>query len=285
VTLLWLTACGDVGLTRYDSLPDSPPADSTPAPTGGDTKIRPEDSGKPVEDSQPPDSREEVDPIPRVTVFIAEEDGDKVKFGFAVIDEDKDFKGGSVTLRVLGQNKTYAYPDQVLFTEGGNPYVSWSLSDFKPSEATSCILSVEDAAGHASEPVTTTFTRSAWIKEVDENGDDAASTISVGKLAVPGKVKGTMGKTGNDGSNYTKDLDWVKFTAPSTGTLSLTLTWSESSADYDLYLLQTDLTVLASSATTKSPEALAASVRKDETYIFVVAGWSGPGGDWTVEFK
>jgi hypothetical protein len=267
----------------------------TGTPVGGDTELDTSDTdrvdsglGKPGKDdtgkdtdTEPPDE----DKPPIIPAFSASEEETKVRFIFVVEDPNDDMGGGKVEISVDGTKQSWAYPGGVQWSDGGTAFVVWDLEDFPPEKATTCRMIATDYTGLESEPVTTTFTRSAWTTEITEAGDRPADAVGIGRVDPPGTINGNMYATGNDGYNFTADIDYVKFRLARSGTFSFTLSWDEASGDYDLYLMDADLNVINSAATYDFPEELGATLDADTDYYVAVAGWDGPGGNYSIRIE
>jgi hypothetical protein len=120
---------------------------------------------------------------------------------------------------------------------------------------------------------------------VDEVGSDYAWILGV--VTAQTLICGTLESTGNDGLDYTGDLDITSFRVDPTGDWDVHLDW-EVSGDWDLYLFEqtSSGTYAEINASTgpdlQGPEALTSTLYRSGTYAFEVAGWSGSAGDWTV---
>ncbi len=287
---LILAACS-AGLDTIS--PDDRPPDSD-TPLGGDTEldtseVDPVDTGldKPDKDDTGKDTEPDPggDSPPVIPAFSASEEETKVRFIFVVEDPDEDMPGGKVEISVDGDTQSWAYPSGVQWSDGGTAFVVWDLDDFPPEKATTCRMIATDLRGNESQPSTTTFTRSSWTTSVTEAGDRPADAVGIGRVDPPGTINGNMYATGNDGYSFTADIDYVKFRLARSGTFSFTLSWDEAAGDYDLYLMDADLEVINSAATYDFPEELGASLDADTDYFIAVAGWDGPGGNYSIRIE
>ena len=267
----------------------------TRPPLGGETELdtsdRPDTGVQNNTDKEPQDSAEEEeeqqpqDNPPVITAFAAAEEDSKVRFAFGLEDPDEDLNGGDVRVDCDGTQVDYAYPGEMRWTDGGSPFVLWELTDFEPEETVSCRLRASDGAGNEASPKTTDFTRASFIREVTESGDTQGTSEGIGRIPLPATIRGDLYATGNNGYNFTEDIDFVKFSVTDGGNRDITLNWTETSGDYDLYLLISGAETLAASATYDYPESVSYKLEADTTYFIAVAGWSGPPGDWTVRIE
>jgi hypothetical protein len=270
-----LIACGGVG---FDPLEDGTTGDSTTAEeTGG---WRP-GQGK---DSEPPDTGP-INPIPQISRFAAHEDGDKVRFFFTLDDEDDNMTGGNVTLRFdTVASQIYVYPDQV-GGSGKSRSLAWAVDLFAVDAPHFGYLQAVDSAGNASGESLAVFIRPTWRAASTETGDTFSKAGSVGAVTVPGLITGELSAASNNGSDYTGDVDFVRFTVPQSGERTLLLTWDDPSADFDLFLMSAGPTDIASSATTAFPERLSAGFTGNIEYTVAIAGWAGGGAAWNLRIE
>ena len=272
--------------------PDAQEEEQQRPPLGGDTEL---DSSGPDTGLQgntdKPDrdtAEEEVPPgdkEPVITAFAPSQTDTKVRFNFGLEDPDEDLQGGEVRLDCEGLSERYTWPSEIRFSEGGAPFVLWELDTFEPEEKVTCELEAEDSAGNQALPVTAPFIRSGNVIEVSEGGDGQGNAEGIGRIPIPTTVRGDMYATGNNGYNFTGDIDFVKFSVESGGSRTLTLNWTETGADYDLYLLKEGGETLEASATYDYPESVTFNLQGSTTYFFAVAGWSGAAGEWTVRIE
>ncbi|MCK6522171.1 hypothetical protein L6R49_12095 [Myxococcota bacterium] len=275
VGLSALIACGGVG---FDPLEDGATGDSVATEeTGG---WRP-GQGK---DSEPPDTGP-INPIPQLSRFAAHEDGDKVRFFFTLDDEDDDMTGGSVSLRFDSvASQSYLYPDQVSGS-GKSRSLAWSVDLFAVDVPHFGYLQAVDSVGNSSGEIAAVFIRPTWRSATTETGDTFSKAGSVGAVTVPGLITGELSAASNNGSDYTGDVDFVRFTVPQSREHTLLLTWDDPTADFDLFLMSSGPTDLASSATTGFPERINASLTGNVEYTVAIAGWAGGGGAWNLRIE
>ncbi|MBK9369372.1 MAG: hypothetical protein IPN01_24255 [Deltaproteobacteria bacterium] len=274
IGLCALIACGGVG---FDPLEDGTTGDSTTAEeTGG---WRP-GQGK---DSEPPDTGP-INPIPQLSRFAAHEDGDKVRFFFTLDDEDDNMTGGSVTLRFDAiASQTYAYPDQV-GGSGKSRSLTWAVELFAVDTPHLGFLQAVDSVGNASGETSAVFIRPTWRAATTETGDTFGKAGSVGAVNLPGLITGELSAASNNGSDYTGDVDFVRFTVPQSGERTLLLTWDDPSADFDLFLMSAGPTDLVSSATTAFPSGSSFALTGNVEYTVAIAGWAG-GAAWNLRIE
>ncbi len=100
---------------------------------------------------------------------------------------------------------------------------------------------------------------------------------------------GYLSEVSNDGSSWTGDWDVALFVAESSGTIRARLDWVDEASDYDLVLVKLDGSSLAvvdgyAGATSNKPEASMMNVDAGEVYGFIVVGWEGNPGVYTMDF-
>ncbi len=100
---------------------------------------------------------------------------------------------------------------------------------------------------------------------------------------------GYLDTVSNDGSSWTGDWDVALFVAESTGTMKATLDWVSEAADYDVIFVQLDGQDLLIAdeymgATADKPETTMINVEAGLTYGFIVVGWEGDPGVYTLDF-
>lgn len=273
-TLVAFVACSEgYGLSSLDSTTPAGGDDSSPVLDPGGKDSTPTDTGP-------------VDPIPKLTSFTVEEVEDRVRFTFVIEDGDDNLRGGSATVEVSGLNTvSYAIPNQVVSAGNDTYYVAWKQDLFTPEQTYSCAVWAYDQSGNSSNTLTETYARSAWSASVTEKGDELGDASGVGLVQTPGVISGDIDKASNDGVAHTGDIDFVKFRVESSRSYRITLTWAESAADYDLYLMQAGPVTLDSSAGYQSPERITYTLQAATDYFLAIAGWSGPAGDWTVRIE
>ena len=87
------------------------------------------------------------------------------------------------------------------------------------------------------------------------------------------------------GGLYDADLDFVSFSVPQSRTYSLSLTWTPTSADYDLHLIDGTGLTLAYATGYNQPEIVTYALNANTTYYFTVAAWDGSAGNWSVQIQ
>lgn len=224
---------------------------------------------------------------PTLSGFTAEEDGERVRFSFRATDADDDLNGGTVKVTLGGAEHSFAYPSEVSLAGDGSASVTVNASSLDRGRDYDCTLVVTDRAAHRSDTARATLTLGPWSVEVDENGDTPADITGIGRIEVPAIVSGDVYRSGNNGAEYTADIDVVKFTVPQTGSYSVILQWTATGADYDLFLMETGPITIDSAAasSTNPPEVTSGTLRTGVDYFFAVGAWSGPGGAWTVRIE
>ena len=90
---------------------------------------------------------------------------------------------------------------------------------------------------------------------------------------------------GNLGGLYDADLDFVSFSVPQSRTYSFSLTWTPTSADYDLHLIDGNGLTLAYATGYTQPEIITHALDANTTYYFTVAAWEGSAGNWSVQIQ
>jgi len=222
---------------------------------------------------------------PDVLWFEANEDANNIVFEFDVDDIDGDMTGGSVTISVGSTSEDYTFPTEVPGSSG-NYRLSWSALDFDRERSYTASIRAQDSAGHNSSAISDSFERGPWTISVAESGDNRTdSVVTIGAIELPAEIHGNIYAADNDGRYYTEDQDWVKFRAPATGNLDLTLSWVDGSADYDLFLADEAGAILSSQTSPTFGESLSFYVNSGENYLFGVTGWEGSGSDWTVRIE
>ncbi|MCP4809534.1 MAG: hypothetical protein GY913_07445 [Proteobacteria bacterium] len=287
MTLVLLFACS--GFDQWS--PDEQAViEETEPPFGGETDLdttEPVETGlnnnKPEPDSD--DTEPPADSSPIINAFAATEEETKVRFAFAVDDADNDLNGGSARVEIGASIVEYAWPSEIRWTDGGSPFVLWELDEFSPENTVTATLIVQDAAGHNSQAKTTDFTRSSWTRSVSESGDLLEDAVGLGQIETPATITGDLYGTGNDGALYTSDLDFMKFSVDRKGPYDITLTWTETAADYDLYLLAEGPVTIANAATYDYPETVSYSLESNTSYFLAVGGWDGRSGAWSIRIE
>ena len=103
-------------------------------------------------------------------------------------------------------------------------------------------------------------------------------------MDLPGLINGHIYQASNDGSNsHTGDFDWISFRVATDSAADISLSWDQAQADYDLYLLEDGEPVAGSSELgSVQPESISRNLTRGSTWTVLVAGWSGPSGDYQV---
>ena len=122
-----------------------------------------------------------------------------------------------------------------------------------------------------------------YLHEVNPN-DSPLQALDLGPVISSLTVKGSICRTGNDGFEYTGDVDYYRITAPAGGGLhgerasvvNMVLDWS-GPGNLDLRLYDAaDLTQIATSCGHRHPEAITnVSLTPGADYILLVAGQRG----------
>lgn len=123
--------------------------------------------------------------------------------------------------------------------------------------------------------------------QVAEVGDDPGDNdVIPGNVSPPETWCGDIHRTGNDGSTWTADIDFVEFTAGSTGDWTFTLTWS-GGADYDLILFDDANREVdrAAASSNSPPERLTTRLSAGKSYKLLIGGWSGAATAYTVTLQ
>jgi len=220
---------------------------------------------------------------PDVIWFEANDAANKIDFEFDVDDIDGDLTGGTITISVGSASESYTFPTEVQGS-AGNYRISWDALDFERERSYSASIRAQDQAGHNSSALSDSFERGPWTSSVPESGDTRADGItSIGAIELPAEVSGNIYSSG--ASNAYGDQDWVKFQAPATGNMQVSLTWTDSSADYDLYLAEGGGAILESRTSTTFGESISYYLYEGEYYLFGVLAWEGGGSNWTVRIE
>ena len=121
--------------------------------------------------------------------------------------------------------------------------------------------------------------------QVFENGDSSTDITGLGALTLPVDITGTIWGAGNSGGLYSADLDFISFSLPTTRTYTFTLTWTPTSADYDLHLIEENGTTLSYSTEYGQPEVITYRLNGNTLYYIAVAAWDGSAGNWTLKIQ
>ena len=221
---------------------------------------------------------------PQVLSFSVEETDTKVRMNFEVTDIDNDMFGGSIEVTIGPRSYSYEFPTEVVL-DGGETFLLYDKGDFTPQQQVNCTLRAVDSQGLSSSPSSTTFMLSASDLVVPETGDTAADIYDIGPISPPVTVQGSIWGAGNLGGLYDADLDFVSFSVPQSRTYSLSLTWTPTSADYDLHLIDGTGLTLAYATGYNQPEIVTYALNANTTYYFTVAAWDGSAGNWSVQIQ
>jgi hypothetical protein len=221
---------------------------------------------------------------PIVDSFTVSETETKVRMDFAISDTDKDMLGGSVEVTIGNSTSSYNFPDDLL-REGGLTFLLFDKGVFSSNQQTQCTLTAIDQSGLRSSPASALFTLSASSLQVPENGDSASDITALGSLTPPVDITGSIWGAGNSGGLYSADLDFISFSLPTTRTYTFSLTWTPTSADYDLHLVEGTGTTLAYSTGYGQPEIITYSLNGNTLYYVAVAAWDGSAGNWNLNIQ
>ena len=304
LTMLSLSACGTVGLEYYnvDSGDALEPGDNPPY--GGDTEIDDEDSASDAQGTDTEDT-EEIDDgggggggggspqhNPELSIVRIVDDPASMTITFSLDDDDNDISGGTMSLSVGSQSYTLSIPgDLDTWNQGGNSKIVIDMDHCSIGSSPTVTLRATDTSGRSSGPVSHSHSMDTDSIRVDSSaGDDHSDTyttlgvsgVNLGTLSRPTVLCGHIYQASNDGKLFTGDLDWLDFSTGFGGSTNFSLTWSTSS-DYDLYLLNGNSgNTMAASYTNGNtpPEAFTTSTSNGQSYVLLIAGWSGASGDW-----
>ena len=289
---LALLACS--GFDQWSPDVQEPSTEETEPPFGGETELDESDvidtgfnngnTDKPNPDSED-DTEPPADSTPVITAFAATEETSKVRFAFAVEDGGNDMNGGNARVEIGANIVEYEWPGEVRWTDGGSPFVLWELDEFSPEDTVTARLVVRDSVGNESEARQTDFTRSTYTKATSETGDLLEDAEGLGQIETPATITGDLYGTGNNGSQYTADIDFMKFSVDRKGPYDITLDWTETSADYDLFLLAEGPVTLASGTTITYGESVSFNLEAGTSYFLAVAGWEGAAGAWSIRIE
>lgn len=246
--------------------------------------FNPDDTGEglgPTDTGQPTPKPGEK---PVVDSFSISETETKVRMDFSISDVDKDMIGGSVEVKIGSTTSSFSFPDE-LMRDGGATFLLFDKGRFSADQQSQCSLSAIDNSGLRSEPATALFTLASSSLQVPENGDSASDITDLGALSPPVDITGSIWGAGNSGGLYNADLDFISFTLPTTKTYTFTLTWTPTSADYDLHLVEGTGTTLAYSTGYGQPEVITYSLSGNTLYYVAVAAWDGGAGTWTLRIQ
>ncbi len=228
----------------------------------------------------------DLDGLPVLTVST---DVEEIDLAFTISDADGDLVGGRFWVNLDGSADAYAIPgDLDRWVDGGTSELALPVS-VPTCSSDSFIVEAwaEDQAGHASSHRSRTAVVDGPGRTLLERGDTDTTASDMGTVSSGDAGCGDLASVGNDGSSYTGDYDFVKFSPDASGTWSVTLDWDAAGSDYDLYLTDSSINVLdaANGTATSGPERATANLVAGRTYYAVVVGWSGSPGDYSLEFR
>ena len=279
-----LSGCGNLGLESKDTGRN---------PLGGSTVFNETGAYTPdsedTDDTYDTDDTEEQTPDhPTLSSFTlsSHATAGRVTVKFTVSDENADLDGGYVKLTLNGTTTTYDIPGDI-DSWVGNGTSTLNISGFSPGDTVGGTMKIYDAAGHGSVTLSDQITLNGYNTTLTESGNEVGSATNLGTISIPAEISGSLSSASNSGGAYSGDMDWVKFKPQSTDTWSFSLTWSSTSSDYDMHLLNTGMSTLANAVSdgNSQPENFHYAVTSGTTYYLVVAGWSGNGGSYTVEIQ
>lgn len=227
---------------------------------------------------------------PSLSGVVASEGTGRIEVSFQASDADGDLEGGVLRLTVDGSTMNLDIPGDISDWRGSG--TSTHYVDLDPCEAGSrktFELQLFDASGLSSATQSTALTLSGTAINLTERGDAGTTdTENLGELA-PGTVLcGNMDAASNNGTSYTGDLDFVKFSPTASGNRTFVLTWDAASGDYNMSLFNEAVTTWladASTAGTTQPERFTYNGVAAQTYVLRIAGASGGTGDYIVTIE
>jgi hypothetical protein len=111
---------------------------------------------------------------------------------------------------------------------------------------------------------------------------ETTDPVDIGELSRTSLVaEGNLSSVGNNGEDYTGEVDWYIFTSAVDNTITVTLSF-ESGNDYDLYLYDANSSIPLDVSINDNPEILIHEVAASTSYLISVAGWEGAPGDYTL---
>ena len=116
---------------------------------------------------------------------------------------------------------------------------------------------------------------------VEENGEGYIDLRD--QACAPATIHGEISSTGNDGSNWTGDLDFILITVPEDGEYTIALHWTAADSDYDLMVLDAYSLDVLDYSYFDEPEQISMWMVAGEPYYLVIGAWEGATGAWTVE--
>jgi len=227
------------------------------------------------------------DPVynnPNIDSFSVKETDSKVRMDFVISDQDQDMEGGHLELAIGNRELRYEFPDEVS-RNGGQTFLLFEKSEFTPEQQVKCTLTAVDLRGLSSATASALFTLTSYSLQVPEVGDTAADIYALGAINPPVTLEGSIWGAGNLGGLYNADLDFMSFTLPTSKTYTLTLTWTPTSADYDLHLVESTGTTLAYATSYSQPEVITYGLTANTLYYVAVAAWDGSAGNWSLRIQ
>jgi hypothetical protein len=211
--------------------------------------------------------------------------GPDVVVSFVADDADDDIEGGELLLDADGTMLSYMIPDDLeSWTQGSTSTAGISVTGMGDCDSSSFSITaqVEDRAGNASSSLSTTASVSGDGVQTTEVADDWTEE-NIGTVAKGDTLCGNIWTTGNNGSDWTGDVDVMYFQASGSGSWKFTLSWS-GTADYDLALFDGAGNLVASDAreSNTSPESVQTNITNGSYYYLFVGAWSGATGDWEI---
>jgi hypothetical protein len=219
-----------------------------------------------------------------VDSFSVSELENMVRMDFIISDADQDMEGGHLEISIGNRDLYYDFPDEVSH-QGGQTFLLFEKSEFTPEQQVKCTLTAVDQRGLSSSTVSALFTLDSSTLQVPEVGDTAADIYDLGPIVPPVVIEGSIWGAGNLGGLYNADLDFMSFTLPQSRTYTFTLTWTPTSADYDLHLVEGTGRTLAYSTGYGQPEIITYGLNANTLYYLAVAAWDGGAGNWTLRIQ
>jgi len=239
------------------------------------------------------DSDADTDPVQATAPLLAsfsirEDSGGRAVLGeFVGDDAEGDLRGGLAVLELDGDRYELDIPgDLDSFSHGGSSTFALASSGLLPGQTVGASLQLEDAAGLRSRLRSDTMVLAGFNHSLSEPDDNFSQADDIGRVDTPGHLSGGISRAANDGEAYTGDMDHVAFRVNRAATVTLSLSWDEAGADYDLRLgVQDRWLDTAVFDGTRQPEQITYDLAAGVTYYVAVAGWSGPGGAYEVEIE
>ncbi len=276
------TACGGVGLETLQYGADSgvenlsgdddddDDDDDDTDPTGGD------DSGP---DLPTPES-------PSIDDMALLEGPATVDVTLLLSDPDDDLFGGQIVLATSAGSDSYTIPDDLSSWSNNVASISLARSDCDAGSTVSVSAYVSDFLGNDSAAVSDSLRLSGTAVSVGEVGDQWGENDNIGGLSPGTQICGNIYQATNNGADqYTGDIDWIQFQAGQSGQYVFSMTWAQTSSDYDIALYSSTGAGIAGSVTdgTAQPESFNATLSQGESYILRVGGWSGSPGTYLID--